>query len=114
MASTYVLNENIKLTIDVILLERKCERLEKHMTNVLLDYQKCIQENRDLRKANDSLYKDLKDIREYACRMNVDYDTLKKKYAEMDEKNTGLYEDIRHLVRINSSLQYTIKVNPRF
>lgn len=75
-------------------LEQKHENLSKHMTEVLINYQKCIQENRDLRTANESLHKDLKDLREYSCRMN--------------EKNTSLYKDIQRLLRINTSLQFNI------
>jgi hypothetical protein len=78
-------------------IEQKHKNLSKHMTEVLLKYQTCIQENHDLRKANDSLYKDLKELREYAIRMNNEHDHL--------------VTEVRRLVKINSELQFRM---PRF
>jgi len=85
MAPTNLLTENIKLSIDVVILERKNERLEKEIA---------------------SYKKDLSDLREYACRMNDKNTSLYRDIQRLLRINTSLQFNIAALKR-----QQEIKIN---
>ena len=52
-------------------LEQKHKNLQVHMTKVLLDYQKCIRENRELRN-------EVKELQMYAARINEEKFRMKQ------------------------------------
>jgi len=52
-------------------LEQKHKNLQGHMTKVLLDYQKCIRENRELRN-------EVKELQMYAARINEEKFRMKQ------------------------------------